>query len=169
MNMQQWSKALLLVLLLVTAGMASVTPYVTTTTAIVHEGLSPYNQDELCLGKSDADKVCLNRVDFKLFQDKRLTANQLCLGEGTSRVCLDSSDIQKLKTPSDTLTAKRICTGNMCWEGDDNGMIMRSMDGKQTLVRFDKGWDKLQVYTNSDNKAPYFYVNQGMNSGVHRG
>lgn len=64
------------------------------------------------------------------------------------------------------LNAARVCTGNVCLRGSGDDMLIESRDKTKTIGRLSPGWDKIQLYTNSDGKAPYFYTNAGRGFGV---
>lgn len=64
------------------------------------------------------------------------------------------------------VNATRLCTGNVCLRGEGSDVYMESKDKTKTIARFSPNWDKILLFTNSDGKAPYFYVNNGKGYGI---
>lgn len=65
--------------------------------------------------------------------------------------------------------ATRICTANTCLRGQGDDLIVESKDKTKTIAKLSPGWDKIQMYKNSDGKAPYWFFNTSANSGVYNG
>jgi hypothetical protein len=55
------------------------------------------------------------------------------------------------------------------WYLEASGGTLTFRYGGSVVARLSVGWDKLQVYRNSNGVAPYFYVNQGGATGVYNG
>jgi hypothetical protein len=54
----------------------------------------------------------------------------------------------------------KIIIGNMVLKNEGESLFIDKPDGRR-IMRIDPDWDKIQIFQNSDGKAPYFYFNKG--------
>ena len=65
----------------------------------------------------------------------------------------------KLEVNGDLKVNGKIIIGNMILKNEGESLFIDKPDGRR-IMRIDPDWDKIQIFQNSDGKAPYFYFNK---------